>query len=414
SLCRRCPCARIRPVVEFLRLIAVFVLIILLLRRHLNLGLVMLIGAVALGLVSQIAPQRLLEVAWNTATQFNTINLAITLILIMFLENLMRKTLMMRQMVESLTSLIGDRRVAMALLPAFIGFLPSAGGAMFSAPMVGEVTREMPMTPETKSYVNVWYRHIWEYIFPLYPGLILAAQVANVPIGSLILAQLPLTITAIIVGTPLAYRGLGSLPRPPANLSRENVTGLAIGVSPVLAVIVAVLVLHLDMSLSLGIVVSALLVYHRYTPPQLVGLVREAFSFSVVLLVFGVLLFKDILATSGSVDNMLAFFSNIGVPPLLLILLFPFAVGVLTGYAQAFVGVAFPIVIGLGGAGPVDLRLLALAYAAGFAGIMLSPAHLCLVLTIEHFKASIGQVMKMLVVPEATIVLVAIGLYLVR
>ncbi len=400
--------------VEFLRLIAVFVLVILLLRRRINLGLVMLVGAVALGLLSQLGPQQLLNVALRTASQFSTINLAVTLVLIMFLENLMRNTLMMQRMVDSLTAIVGDRRIAMALLPAFIGFLPSAGGAMFSAPLVGEVTRDTPITPEAKSYINIWYRHIWEYTFPLYPGLILAAQVANVPLSSLIVAQLPLTIAAVIVGTPLAYRGLGHLARQPINLSKEHVLGLVFGTSPVLAVIVLVLVARLDISISLAIVVAALLVHHRYSLAKLSQLVHEALSLSVVLLVFGVLLFKDILTAGGSIDSMLAFVTTLGVPPLSLILLFPFVVGLMTGYAQAFVGVTFPLVIGLGGTGPIDVRLIALAYASGFAGIMLSPAHLCLVLTIEHFKANIGRVLRMLVLPEAAIVLVAIAFYLFR
>lgn len=413
-MCHRRLCARIPPVIEFLRLVAVFVVVILLLRRRANLGIALLVGAVALGLLSRLSPQQLLNVALSTASQFSTVNLAVTLVLIMFLENLMRNTLMMRRMVDSLTAIMGDRRIAVALLPAFIGLLPSAGGAMFSAPLVGEVTRDAAITPEAKSYVNLWYRHIWEYVFPLYPGLILAAQVTNVPLSSLTAAQLPLTITAIVVGTPLAYRGLGQLTKQPMDLSKKHVLDLAFGISPVVAVIVLVLVARLDISISLAIVVVSLLVYHRYSVDRLKRLVREAFSFSVVLLVYGVLLFKDVLTATGSVDNMLAFVTALGVPPLFLILLFPFVVGLMTGYAQAFVGVTFPLVIGLAGTEPVNVRLVALAYASGFAGIMLSPAHLCLVLTIDHFKANIGRVVRMLALPEAAIVLVAVAFYLLR
>lgn len=399
--------------VDFLKLLVVFALIVLLLRRRFNLGLVMLVGAVSLGTIFQLSPLRMLEVAAYTVTQFSTINLILALVFIMFLENIMRKTQMTRRMVDSLIALLGDRRLVMALLPAFIGFLPSAGGAVFSAPMVEEVTRDLPMTPETKSFVNYWYRHIWEYVFPLYPSLILAAQIAHVSLASLIVVQFPLTLTAMVVGAPLAFKGLGHLPSKPADLSKDNIVGVAAGISPVLALLILVLAVKLDISIALAIVVVALLAYNRYSLARVVELVREAFSFTVVLLVLGVLLFKDMLAATGAVNSLPVFFASLGVPSVLVIIALPLAVGLLTGIAQAPIGIAFPIVIGLSG-GAVDLRLIALAFASSFAGTMLSPAHLCLVLTIEHFKASIGRVLSMSALPQAAVLLVAVGFYALR
>ena len=53
-----------------------------------------------------------------------------------------------------------------------------------------------------------------------------------------------------------------------------------------------------------------------------------------------------------------------------------------------------------------------LAYAGGYAGVMLSPVHLCLVLTAEYFKADLGAVYREVVKPVLAVLLVAVFAYL--
>jgi hypothetical protein len=121
-----------------------------------------------------------------------TLNLVGGLVLIMVLENIIRKRGLLRQMTESLSRVVRDRRVTMAVLPGVIGLLPSAGGAAFSAPMVQEAAGDVEIAPERRAFINYWFRHIWEYISPLYPGIVLAAAVTKLPLNSLLLSQLPL------------------------------------------------------------------------------------------------------------------------------------------------------------------------------------------------------------------------------
>jgi uncharacterized protein len=80
-----------------------------------------------------------------------------------------------------------------------------------------------------------------------------------------------------------------------------------------------------------------------------------------------------------------------------LTILIPFFVAFLTGMSQAYVAITFPILLGM--IPEVDLPLMALAYVSGFAGLMLSPMHLCLVLTAEFYQARIGKMMIMMLPP---------------
>ncbi len=98
-----------------------------------------------------------------------------------------------------------------------------------------------------------------------------------------------------------------------------------------------------------------------------------------------------------------------GVPVGVVLVVLPFLVGAMTGLTVAYVGLAFPLLLPLiSGPDGVDMGLLALANAAGFAGVMFSPVHLCLVLTRDYFKAKLAPIYRMMVVPQAAVVLVAL------
>jgi hypothetical protein len=52
------------------------------------------------------------------------------------------------------------------------------------------------------------------------------------------------------------------------------------------------------------------------------------------------------------------------------------------------------------------------AYAGGFAGILLSPVHLCLIVTKQYFKADFKKIYKILLLPVAFVVLIALVIVL--
>jgi hypothetical protein len=75
----------------------------------------------------------------------------------------------------------------------------------------------------------------------------------------------------------------------------------------------------------------------------------------------------------------------------------------LTGVNQAYVAIAFPLLVPIVGTGAPDMVLLTFAFVSGFTGILLSPAHLCLALTAEYFKADMKDVYRILVLPAAAV-----------
>ncbi len=391
---------------DLLKIGAAFGLIVFLLRLRWNLGLVMLLGSVFLGSLSLLGPVQQARIILAAGIDPVTINLVTGLVLIMVLENIIRKRGVLKRMMEAVVNVAGDRRVAMAVLPGVIGLLPSAGGAAFSAPMVQEAAADADMRPERKAFVNYWFRHIWEYISPLYPGIVLAAAVTKTPINKLLLSQLPLPIAVIAVGALLGFRGtaVGTIE---GKRDRNELKALFVSLLPITVPIVLVVVFKQPLAIAMASIVIAMLLFYRYVFSELWTTLRESVSLNVMLMVFGIMVFKGMLDASGAIEVLPSLFKQSGLPTGVVLFALPFIVGLLTGLTVGFVGATFPIITAMMGGHP-DPATVTFAFASGFAGVMLSPTHLCLLLTIRYFKADMAGTYRLMYLPVLLVFLVGL------
>jgi len=391
---------------DLLEIGAAFAVIVLFLRFRWNLGLVMLLGAAFLGALYRIGPMEQARVVVRSSVDLVTINLVTGLVLIMVLENIIRKRGVLKRMMEAVVNTARDRRIAMAILPGVIGLLPSAGGAAFSAPMVQEAAGDVEMEPEHKAFVNYWFRHIWEYVSPLYPGVVLAAAVTKIRIDTLMLSQLPLALAVVGVGALLGFRGM-----PPAVVQGRRdlheFKVLFITLLPITISIILVAVFNIPLAFAMLSVVIALLLFYRYAFADLATTLRESVSMNVVLMVVGIMVFKGMLDASGAIVALPAFFKQSGLPTGVVLFLLPFIVGLLTGLTVGFVGATFPIITAMLGGHP-DAGSITFAFASGFAGVMLSPTHLCLLLTVRYFKADMAGTYRFMYLPVFLVLLVGL------
>ncbi|MBA7618960.1 hypothetical protein ES703_26292 [subsurface metagenome] len=119
------------------------------------------------------------------------------------------------------------------------------------------------------------------------------------------------------------------------------------------------------------------------------------------------MVFKRILEVSGALESVTGVFQSEGISAYLLLFAVPFFLGLLTGVNHAYVGISFPILLPIFGSENPDMVLVMFAYVSGFVGILLSPTHLCLVLTIDYFKAELRDVYKILLWPSVVIFIAA-------
>jgi integral membrane protein (TIGR00529 family) len=393
---------------DLLKIGAAFTLIVLLLRLRWNFGAVMLVASLFLGSLYLIGPMAQLGVFISSALDPVTVNLVTGLVLIMILENIIRKRGVLKRMMEAVVNVTRDRRIAMAVLPGVIGLLPSAGGAAFSAPMVQEASADADIKPERKAFINYWFRHIWEYCSPLYPGFVLAAAVTGISMSRLLLSQLPLPIAVVGAGTLLAFRGIRA-GEVSGKQNAEELKALFATLLPILVPIVLVVVFKLPLGIAMASIVIAMLLFYGYSVTETWTTLRESVSYKMILMISGIMTFKGMLDASGAIEALPGFFRESGLPAGVVFFALPFIVGLLTGLTVAFVGATFPIIIAMTGGSP-DPGVVTFAFASGFAGVMLSPSHLCLALTLQYFSADIAGTYSLLYLPVVLVFLVGLAI----
>ena len=183
-----------------LRLVIVFALVLIAIRKNLSLGNSFLIGSVVLGVLFDYQPRAIFKSMVGSASDPKTIFLAIIVGLILILSNSMEKAGQMKRLLASFRGLIANPRLNLIIFPALIGLLPMPGGAVFSAPMVKELGGQTDLKGHQLSFVNYWFRHIWEYWWPMYPGVLLAVIIADLNLALFVILMVPLTLAAIYFG----------------------------------------------------------------------------------------------------------------------------------------------------------------------------------------------------------------------
>ncbi|MGI1659230.1 MAG: DUF401 family protein [Desulfitobacterium sp.] len=405
------------------KLLIVFVIMMILLWRKIPLVYVVIGASAVLAFLFGTDLPGFAKMVWDATKDPSTIEIEVILTLIMILELILRKQGYLERMLNALTSLIKDRRIVMAIIPAFIGLMPSAGGALFSAPLVEQAVGKS-VSAVNKTFINFYYRHIWEYFLPIYTGVLLVSNITGIPLPRVLMGLMPFGLLVILLGLPFLFRikvdeELAEVTEPPqaATLKKgakgyrlKSIKDVFFSTLPVLAV-VGLVMAKAPITLAIAAVLIVLILKHRFTLSELLQIARKAIVIKTLVMIWGIMLFKQVMETVGSFDELPNLLGTLPVPEFLIFALIAFFISFLTGQTGSYIGIAFPVVMAATG-GQVSLPLVTLVFMAGSAGTMLSPMHLCLSLTVDYFKSDINKVLRMLIIPESIIVGVAVLAYL--
>ncbi|MBL7179170.1 MAG: DUF401 family protein [Pseudomonadota bacterium] len=390
----------------------VFILVLVFIRKKLSLGNAFLLGAVSLSIFFGLGPEAMIGSMAKSIVYPKTLSLALIVALILVLSSSMELSGQMQRMLEKFKGLIANIRINLIVFPALIGLLPMPGGAVFSAPMVKELGANTELPGDKLSFVNYWFRHVWEYCWPLYPGVLLATILADLNILAFVLFMCPITILAVFLG----YRSLKGL-----KTFKENVAGnpgnpalrpFVAEMIPILLVIILGLGMgicfsyvfpRLSISKEIGLILALFIAIgwvwyqNAWARGQIWKILSDPQILSMMYIVASILIFKGILEDSRAVEAISTELLSLKVPLMFIAVILPFLVGLIAGITIAFVGVTFPILIGLihsMGESAYTLPYIMLAMVCGFSGVLLSPLHLCLILSNEYFKTTMGAVYR--------------------
>ena len=378
----------------FLVVIAAMILIVVLLRFKVLIGPAILSG----GMLIWIFESRSLEKLWvaftETLTMQRTWDLLLCLYFVMCLEVELRKSGSLHGMVVTLRNIFSSNKVTLAFMPAFLGLLPSLGGARFSAPIVQEASEGIAVDDEEKSAINLWFRHIFEFSNPLMPGVILACGIANVTIGDLIDQVGWVTILCFILGWIFLIIPLKITDPEKATNTQHDRTidwkSLVLAFGPIVTSFLLIVAFNVQAALAMGLVVVAFIPLYFWfkRPISVKSVFTESLDKKLFFNVVCILYFIQLLTVIGTLDEIVNVFNNSALPQAVIVACLSFIFGVMTGMGQGYIAIVMPIVALMA---PGNIVLVGIAMVYGMAGQMVTPTHLCILVTVEYFKSRLWK-----------------------
>ena len=370
------------------------ILIVVLLRFKVLIGPAILSGGLLIWLFESRSFEKLWVAFTETLTMQRTWDLLLCLYFVMCLEVELRKSGSLHGMVVTLRNIFSSNKVTLAFMPAFLGLLPSLGGARFSAPIVQEASEGIAVDDEQKSAINLWFRHIFEFSNPLMPGVILACGIANVSIGDLIDQVGWVTILCFVLGwifliVPLKITD----PEKATNTQHDRTIdwkSLILAFGPIVTSFLLIVAFDVQAALAMGLVVVAFIPLYFWfkRPISVKSVFTESLDKKLFFNVVCILYFIQLLTVIGTVDEIVNVFNNSALPQAVIIACLSFIFGVMTGMGQGYIAIVMPIVALMA---PGNIVLVGIAMVYGMAGQMVTPTHLCILVTVEYFKSRLWK-----------------------
>lgn len=288
-------------------------------------------------------------------------------------------------------------RFASIFIPVLIGLIPMPGGALVSAMMMKEHYMErQKLDSDFATFINYWFRHVTIPVWPVFQSIIISSVILQTSVVRVIEATYPAAVASTLAGLSIFLLGI----RKSSNeIGRGEVNYKnLIHFWPFLLIIVLIFVLRLPADISLLITAFVVTIYTKPKWEDLKGGLKFAFSLKIITVVLAVTMFTQYVYDSRAAEALYDFMSSRSIPPLPLCFFITFIIGITTAAEYVYTGTALPLLSSIiGRSDKINDIYLLTSYTGGYLGVMLSPVHLCLVLTLEYYKSNYSGVYKYLV-----------------
>ncbi len=406
-----------------------FVLIIFLIRRRVNFGISLILGSILLGVFSlaTISVETVLfsflnATIYSVKTQsfvYSTFELAVLMTLIFMLASLMQDTGSISRLINSFGGIF-RKGGTIAIIPAIYGLMPVPGGALFSAPAVDEEGKRFDLSVSNKNFFNVWFRHIWFPIYPISSTILIMADLASLNMYLLIMVNSVSFLSMVLIGYVLLLWKTGLLKRKSSTVNtidkseiqktKKDLSGLLFLLPPLLPLSFSILEfigIPLFTAFIIGVIVSISLLYFMSSVPwnRFTLFLKQAITWKLAAVIIGIMLFREIFEASGVTNTIYSLLEMLPFSPLLVIIVFPLILGVLTGYLLSGITLSYVLLQPLFNSFDIStVGLVSILFMSGFVGYLISPIHLCNVLSSEYLKTDTTR-MYPLYIPASIFVL---------
>ncbi len=188
-----------------LGLLVAFVVIFILRFRNFDFAASILIAAGIIGVTSGKPLTIFVDALIETVVDKTTWELCAAVGFITVFGYALKETGHMVELIDRLRSFVPSRFL-LALIPALFGILSMPGGALMSAPFNEPESERLKLKPEHRTFINVWFRHVWYWASPISPSTLVACSIAGIAITDFIKVNFPLFLLTWIIGFAVSWK----------------------------------------------------------------------------------------------------------------------------------------------------------------------------------------------------------------
>jgi len=398
----------LNPLVVFVVSIVLFVV---LMYRRVGLGISITVAAFLMSLLS-LGISGTGTVLLETCIDPTTLTLVFASFFIMLLSMLYKETGLVNVLTRSLGGFIKNSKIIVSLLPAVIGLLPVAGGALMSAPMVEAEADKLGLDETKKTYINIWFRHAILPVYPISQFLILTAALTETSIDSLIIRQALVVTVMIATGYIIGLRKTRNITNaePEKELKpKANLKWLLYSFLPIIVTIILAAALNVNIAIATLVGIITILIITKTKVTTLRKTLKNRTIWEVTLAAFGALLLRNVTLASGASEILGSALANSNLSGIIVLSIVPAVLGFLLGSPSGAVALSVPILAETVTLIPKNASLL---YISAYLGYLVAPTHLCLVFTAQYFRSSISKSYKYLIPSIIVSIIAALITYL--
>lgn len=369
----------------------VFLVIVVLLAMRRPLYQAILGGIVALVILYRIPPVEWFRQTAKVFTNWKSFSVLVSLYLITYLQRMLEARGQIKLAQQDLNGLFHNRRVNAAGSSLFIGLLPSPATMILAGTIVKDAT-DGYLKPKEQAFVTSWFRHIPESTLPTYSGVLLMSTLSGIPLATF----MPGMIVPILVLASLGYfiylRKLPTDPGTPRSADRaRDALNLLRHLWSLLLIIILILAFNLQVVVAVLAVIAAMVPVYRFRVPELRKMVGSAFEPKLLVNMFLVLTLKEFITRTGVLHALPDALSVLPIPTYLVFAILFFLGGIISG-SSGIIAMGTPLAFAAipDGGMPLMVLLMCMSHAAS----QLSPTHVCLVVAADHFRITLGDLMR--------------------
>jgi uncharacterized protein len=345
------------------------------------------VGAV---LLYGLSPSEAGGAVWTATKSWTTIEALLVFYCITFLQRMMEARKDLSNCQVALNGLFNNRRINSSIVPFILGCLPAASTILICGPIVRESVGDSLKTEE-KAAVTAFFRHISELFLPTYTSIFIAIGLTEgqVTVSSFVIAMIPMALALFASGW-LVY--LRRVPKDTGMKSDKPKSYywklLAKSVWAIMLAIALILIFNMNVEIAVLICIVIDFFVNKFIIKEILPFFKTAFEGKLMLSTYLVMVFKEILSTTGVISQLPDYFAKLPIPQFLIFAMIFFFGSIIAGN-QAMNVLCIPMMMAtLGGASALPLFILIMSM--GYAAMQISPIHICLTLCSEDYKISLG------------------------